>query len=116
MNYHQWHKHYLQFWKNNVDKIYQHKRDDVPKYIKWLVDNKVITVTKEVKERLDDKFYNTAMQTLNICPGFVLIYALKSSEAEELDKNGKLKFVLSEKIREGLKVVGLDGKNLLKEL
>jgi hypothetical protein len=55
------------------------------------------------------------MQSLNICPGLGLIYTFTSSEAEELDKNGKLKFIISEKIRDGLKVVGLDGNKLLKK-
>lgn len=106
--------HYLQFWMKNANKIYQHKRDDIPEYIKWLVDEKVILATKEVKERLDEKFYNTAMQSLNICPGLGLIYSFTSSKAEELDKEGKLKFIISEKIREGLKVVGLDVNNIIK--
>jgi hypothetical protein len=39
-----------------------------------------------------------------------------SSDAEELDKSSKLKFLLIEKIKEGLKVVGLDGKEILKKL
>ncbi|MCK9399804.1 MAG: hypothetical protein M0Q51_07380 [Bacteroidales bacterium] len=56
------------------------------------------------------------MQTLNICPGFGVIYTFNSSEAEEFDRSGKLKFILAEKIREGLKVVGLDGNDLLKNI
>ena len=107
-------EHYLKFWKDNVDKIYQQKRDDVPNYLEWLVNEKAINMTKQITERLDEKFYNTAMQTLNICPGFGLIYTINSSEAEKLDKSGKLKFILAEKIREGLTVVKLDGNDMLK--
>jgi hypothetical protein len=55
------------------------------------------------------------MPTLNMCPEFGVIYSFNSSEAEELDKKGKLKFVLAEKIKEGLKVVGLDGSEILKK-
>jgi hypothetical protein len=107
-------EHYLEFWKNNVEEIGQQKRVDVPDYIKWLVEEKVINITEDVKEKLNEKFYDTAMQTLNICPGFGFIFKFTSSEAEELDKKGKLKSIIAEKIREGLKVVGIDGNDLLK--
>jgi len=43
-------EHYLQFWKDNVGEIYQQKRDDVPKYLKWLADEKVINMTKKLKK------------------------------------------------------------------
>jgi hypothetical protein len=105
---------YLQFWKDNVEEIHQQKRGDVPKYFKWLVDSKVITMPKESEERLNQKFYKTKMPSLNICPGFALNFDFKISEAEELDKSGKLKFILVEKIKEGLKIVGLDGQGVLK--
>ena len=45
-----------------------------------------------------------------------VVFSINSSEAEQLDKSGKLKFLLVEKIKEGLKVVGLDGKEILKKL
>jgi hypothetical protein len=109
-------EHYLRFWQKNTDKIRQQKRADIPKYLKWLVDEKVINISKEAAEQLDVKFYKTAMQTLNICPEFGVVYSFNSSELESLDKGGKLKFLLAEKIREGLKVVGLDGKEILKKL
>lgn len=82
--------------------------------MKWLVDEKVINMPKEAEEKLKKRFYDTAMQTLNICPGFELKYTFNISEAEHLDKSGKLKFILAEKIKEGLKVVGRDGREFLK--
>ena len=71
---------------------------------------------KSAEERLNEKFYETKMPNLNICPGLGIIFTFNSSDAEELDKSGKLKFLLAEKIKEGLKVVGLDGKEILKKL
>jgi len=109
-------EHYLQFWKDNVDDIRQQKREDIPNYLKRLVDENVILMPKETDERLKEKFYNTVMQNLNICPGFGVLCFIKADEAEELDKTGKLKFLLVEKIRDALKVAGLDGKKLLKIL
>ena len=40
---------------------------------------------------------------------------ITSTEAEELEKEGKLKHVLIKKIKEGLRVEGLDGFDLLKQ-
>jgi hypothetical protein len=108
-------EHYLQFWKDNVEKICQQKKEDVPEYLKWLVDEKVINMPKEAKAELKKKFYDNAMQTLNICPGFELNFTFNISEAEELDKSGELKFILAEKTKEGLRVVGRDGHEFLKD-
>jgi hypothetical protein len=107
---------YLQFWKGNVDEIHQQKRSDIPKYFMRLVDEKVISMPQDARERLNEKFYLTKMPNLNICPGLGIVFAFNSSDAEELDKSGKLKRLLGEKIREGLKVVGLDGNTILKNL
>ena len=107
-------EHYLQFWKDNVEKIHQQKRGGVKEYFEWLVDNNVVKMTKDAKEQLDEKFYNTKRQTLNICPGFAIDFTFNISEEEELDKSDKLKFILAEKIKEGLKVVGHDGHEFLK--
>jgi len=52
------------------------------------------------------------MPSLNICPGFRLHFPIPNAEA--LDKGGKLKFMLADKIKEGLKIVGLDGSQFLK--
>jgi hypothetical protein len=71
-------EHYLQFWKDNVEEIHQQKRGDVPNYFKRLVDEKVINMTKEAEEELNEKFYDTKMQTLNICPGFKLNFAFRA--------------------------------------
>jgi hypothetical protein len=67
---------YLQFWKDHVELIRQQKRADIPIYFKRLVDEKVINMTQEAEENLNVNFYDTAMQTLNICPGFGFILRL----------------------------------------
>lgn len=106
-------EHYLQFWKDNVDKIRQQKRAEIPKYLKSLADQNVLSMTKKAEEKLKEKFYNTKMPSLNICPGFRLDFPIPNAEA--LDKDGKLKSILAEKIKEGLKVVGLEGSEFLKK-
>ncbi|MCW3071068.1 MAG: hypothetical protein JWO44_958 [Bacteroidetes bacterium] len=106
---------YLDFWKNNVDLIYQQKRENVPTYIDRLCKQNVINVSPETIDNMQSKFYDTVMSTLNICPGFGLIFTISSAEAEELDRSGKLKTLIAEKIREGLKVIGIDGNDLLRQ-
>ncbi len=105
-------EHYLQFWKDNVDKIRQQKRAEVPKFLKLLADQNILSMTKEAEERLKEKFYNTKMPSLNICPGFRLQFPIPNAEA--LDKDDKLNFFLAEKIRDGLKIIGLNGDDFLK--
>jgi hypothetical protein len=106
---------YLQYWRDNVDEIYQRRRSEVEPYLKHLVEKRVITMTKQTEEQLEERFYKTAMQTLNICPGFAFTFTYKLAQAIELDRHGQLKRSLSETIKEGLKVVGLDGNELLKQ-
>ena len=105
---------YIEFWKNNVNKIYQHKKEDVPKYLDWLQSENVIEMDNDSREKLDKKFYNTAMPVLNICPGFGVIYTIPANEAEELDKKEKLAKLLADAINEGLKIIGRNGSEFLK--
>lgn len=106
--------HYLEFWKANVQRIFQQKRNDVLQYFQWLSIERVISFTADDEATLNKIFFKTAMQRLNICPGFSLVYCFTSIEAEEFDKTVKLKKIISEKIKEGLRVVGLDGNDLIK--
>jgi len=88
-----------------------------PSVAMQIVDNvELQKVSEEVEEKLKKVFYDTAMQTLNICPGFAIDFTFNISEAEELDKSGKLKFTLAEKIKEGLEVVRRDGREFLKNV
>ena len=109
-------EHFLRYWEQNVGQICQQAKEDVPNYLRRLENEEIIQITEETKEQLDSKFFNTNRQTLNICPGFGIIHTISSTVAESLDKEGKLKSVLIEKINEGLKVAGLDGFELLKQL
>jgi hypothetical protein len=105
---------YIEFWKKNLAEIYQHKKEDVPKYLKWLADEKIIEISEEVVEKLDKKFYNTAMPVLNICPGFGFIFTIPGKKAEELDKKGELRKMILDAIKEGLLITGKDGDEFLK--
>lgn len=105
---------YLNYWKENIDEIYQQRRNDVEPYLKNLIDNKIIETSDDIEDELDERFYSTKKTTLNICPGFAFLYEISSKEAEQLDKTGKLSEFIKGKIIEGLKVAGLDGKDLIR--
>lgn len=106
-------EHYLQFWKDNVDKIRQQKKSEVRAYFEWLAENRVIKMTKEADEMLREKFLKTRMTRLNICPAFWLEFDVAKPDIR--DDGGKLKAVLAEKVVEGLKVCALDGRKVLKQ-
>jgi hypothetical protein len=105
---------YLKFWKANIDKIFQQKKENVSNYLNSLIEENIINMNKDVEEELIEKFYNSAMPTINICPGYGLIYTIESSEAEEYDKKGALNLFINSKIREGLAIIGINGYDLLK--
>jgi len=106
---------YLNYWGDNVANIFQQKRNDVADYLDGLVEHEIIVILPETKEQLDEKFYSTAMTTLNVCPGFGFLRTFTLSEAEELDRTGKLKVVIAAKIRECLGIVGIDGNDILNQ-
>lgn len=104
--------HYLQFWGQNIHKIRQQKKGEIPAFLKWLTDNNVIKTTKETEKMLKERFYDTKMSRLNICPGFLLEF--KVAKMDELDDAGQLKAILVKRINEALKVLTLDGRKVLK--
>ncbi len=106
---------YLNFWLKNTELLYQHGREEIPQLIQKLAELEVIIVNSETEETMNDKFFSKAYQTLNICPGFGLIYEISSIQAEKLDKDKKLKEILIRKIREGLRIVNLDADLIIKK-
>lgn len=105
---------YIDFWKRNIDLIFQQKRTDVQKYLNKLIEQKVIEFPMEVEEDMNNKFWKTKLPSLNICPEIGLKYSYKSKGAIEMDRGGKLKYDLVSKIHEGLKVMGLSGDGIVR--
>ncbi|MBN1416494.1 MAG: hypothetical protein JW973_15425 [Bacteroidales bacterium] len=103
---------YINFWTNNVENIYQNKRNEVREYIDWLYENNILIKTPEVEDQLTNKFFNTAIPNLNMCPELGLIYPIIGELAENMDKKGKLAGFVKEKIIECLKVVNIDPSNI----
>ncbi|MBK9524271.1 MAG: hypothetical protein IPO39_05850 [Bacteroidetes bacterium] len=106
--------HYIEFWKNNINEIYQQQRNDIEGYIDWLSNENIIDKSREFEENLKTKFYNSKMQTLNVCPGFGIICTITSAKAETLDKTGELEIYLKKKIFEGLSIIGIEGNEVIK--
>jgi hypothetical protein len=106
---------YINYWIKNLDIIYQRKRADVKEFLKSLSTDGVIIYNNEEKNEMKNNYFNTNMQTLNICPGFGIRFYISSQDAKERDKNGELGKFISEKIDEGLSMINKNGKNILKK-
>ncbi|MCD6069305.1 MAG: hypothetical protein K0S33_4131 [Bacteroidetes bacterium] len=105
---------YIEFWQSNITEIYQNKKNEVREYIDWLYAEEILIKSSEVEAMLQQKFYDTNMQTLNICPEIGFIYPIESEIAETLDKKGKMEHLLKEKIIECLKIANINSSTLLK--
>ena len=105
---------YINYWTKNIDSIYQRKRDEVNKYLCFLGKSNIIIYDDAKKKEMRDKYFSTAMQTLNICPGFSIYFTIPSREAIEKDKSDKLEKLISEKIKEGLSIINLEWEKILK--
>lgn len=107
---------YINFWKENVEEIYQQPKEKVQEYIDWLKEENVLVISAEEEEKLQTKFFNTRMPVLNICPGLGAIYTITDKEAEEFDKKDELRKMILDAIKDGLKIIGKDGSEFLKQL
>jgi hypothetical protein len=107
-------KKFVDFWVKNVSEIYQHSKKDIPTFLKKLEKNKVIQIDSVTDENLKKKFYDTEMQTLNICPGIGVVFEFDSITAEKLDLNGEFVKTLKDKIQEGLSIINIDSSLLIK--
>jgi hypothetical protein len=107
---------YINYWKNNQSKIRQQSRENVPAYLEKLVNDNIVKIGKYEREALDKRFYHSKMQTLNMVPELGMLFEIKSDEAEKLDKDGLLVSLLMDKIKDGLSLIGKNGKEFLKTL
>jgi hypothetical protein len=106
---------YINYWIKNMDEIYQHKKGEIRRLITKLENAKIIRNTEKSKKDMGVKFYKTAVPALNICPGLSLIYCITSDVAEKLDTDGELGNLLIDKITEGLKIINLNARKLVKQ-
>jgi hypothetical protein len=106
---------YIQYWIKNKDSIYQRKKDEVKSFLALLEKNNIIVYNMGEQKEMKTKFFSTKRSTLNICPGFGVIFCIYSKEAMEKDKLGKLVKIISDKIKEGLSIINLDSKKILRK-
>lgn len=105
---------YLNYWKNNQSQIRQQSRENVPAYLEKLLNDNIIKIGKYEREALDKRFYTSKMQTLNRVSELGMLFEIKSDEAEKLEKDGLLISLLMDKIKDGLSLIGKNGKEFLK--
>jgi hypothetical protein len=111
----EYYKTYLDFWKNNTSLIFQHPKNEVKNLLENLEKQNLINIDDVKLKELDDRFFNTAMQTINICPGFGVITEMTSLFCEEQDEKDKLTYYIAEQIKNGLKIVDINYNEIIKE-
>ena len=110
-------KEYTDYWinKNKKDPICQLGRDKVKGYLDSLAKDNIIVYDTDKQKEMDDVFFATERQSLNICPEFYLVFYIPAQTAIEKDnKTGELKELISKKIKEGLSIVNLKWEEILK--
>lgn len=107
------HLSYLDFWKSNISLIYQHPRDQVQNIIDKLASETLIRVDDKKNQELNDKFFHTAMQKVNICPGFGIITEMSSNFCEEEDDKNNLTYYIAQQIKNGLQIVNYDCEKII---
>src|SRR5690606_4456768 len=95
--------------------IYQHPRNQVQNLIDKLSSENIIKIDDKKSKELKEKFFDTAMQTLNICPGFGLITEMSSIFCEEEDEKDNLTYYLARQIKNGLQIVNYDFEKIIKK-
>jgi hypothetical protein len=105
---------YIKFWVKNIDLISQRKKEDVKNFLDDLKNKRIISYDGKKQEEMESSYFSKAMQTLNICPGFGMIYNISSKEAKEKDKASELEDIIINKIKEGLSIINLDCKDILR--
>jgi len=105
---------YIEYWIKNIGLIYQRKKNEVEPYLETLEKDDIIIYNFDKQKEMDDKYFSTNMQTLNICPGFAMTFNISSKDAMEKDKTKELEKLISEKIKEGLSIANLEWKEILK--
>ncbi|MFX1668750.1 hypothetical protein JZ968_11420 [Riemerella anatipestifer] len=111
----EYHEKYIDFWKCNISKIFQHPKNQVQSLIDNLVSENIIVVDDKKSNELNEKFFQTNMQTINVCPGFGIITEMSSTFCEEQDQSDKLKYYIAKQIQNGLKTVNYNSEEILKK-
>jgi hypothetical protein len=105
-------ENYIKYWIDKSNMIYQRKRDDVKEFLNSLSKDGVIVYDNEKKKEMENKYFDTKRQTLNICPGFNMISCISLKDAKEKNKNGDLSKIISKKITEGLSIIDGSVENI----
>ncbi|MCY6411387.1 hypothetical protein QTA56_04425 [Acinetobacter sp. VNH17] len=107
-------KSYIQFWKENKNLIRQHARSEIHDLVSYLVNEKIIIIDENKQTELNNEFFGTKRQTLNICPGFGIISTLDSVYCEKNDNDTYLLKDITQRIQQGLSIINYDVTSFIK--
>jgi len=98
---------YIDYWKNNPDRITQVNRNESGNFDPYLEELLSLNmINAKDKERLRQIFNESNRAHIRPCPGVQLKYEWSLTDAAALDKAGKFKDEVKDKIKEGLSAWG----------
>jgi hypothetical protein len=105
---------YIEFWRKNTTLLHRHNVSDARKLISQLNKNRVIKLSGNKINELDNSIYHKKYSVLNINAGLGIIYKIPKTKIEN-DSLSELSKLLVSKINEGLSIIGKDGSKFLKQ-
>jgi hypothetical protein len=97
---------YLTFWTEHPNWIRQVKESDFGELLGLLDDHGLMAESD--RDAFRSKFETTNRSTANVCPGVSLHYRWERDEAVALDRNGRLKDEIDERVREVARTWGAE--------
>lgn len=107
---------YLQYWNKNQEMIKQYSKVGLKELIQKLKNDGILEVTEQDESNLTSSIYSTGREEgLNVAPGFELSFSMNSKNVAELDEKGELAKEITNRIKEGLSILGEREVDFLKE-
>jgi hypothetical protein len=99
---------YLTFWTEHPNWIRQVQETDFGALLSLLDDHGLMA--ESGREAFRSKFEATNRSTANVCPGVSLHYRWERDAAIDLDRNGRLKDEIDERVREAVRTWGAEAE------
>ncbi|TAL70515.1 MAG: hypothetical protein EPN82_02575 [Bacteroidetes bacterium] len=103
---------YLDYWKNNKEEIRMYKRNEIDTFLTKLNENNIINYDNNAMEKMQEKFYNTKIPSLNFSPEIAFKFKINSEKAIVLDKDLSLANLIKYKIVECISFIGAKEEDL----
>lgn len=91
--------------KERKNRIRQIPKVDLGSFLNDLKERKIIILTRDKEQEVEEKIFNKGYTTINLCPAILMRYFIPAEKAIKLDKQGELIEIVKSKIQEILELV-----------